>query len=425
LTIRYICRKCGKNHSESEFDASSYCKVCGSFLLKQFSLPTNLDAQNGKRSKERKPLALSDLVVSARGTNFDRGAQSLRQRSNSSKDYDVIHELQTPKEKSSLGSEGWVVKSDYDGALRLKVELIRKFKGKRLEQAIKGEIVSNQQGDCFCVSEDHKVDFDRVGFDESRELLLADLKLLSGIGLARETALRSQGYKTIEALIDHPRWKHQAKEFLDLVETKDAVGLQDHLRSCLPKSHPLVHYLAGLCNDESFAVIDIETLGLFGRPIILLGVAKAYKKKVVTRQFLVRDVSEEASALCEFLSAAGSDSALISFNGRCFDVPYIRERFAFYGLNLHEYFGRLHFDVLHFARRAFQGRFSNCRLETLEGHLGIKRNIDIPGALVPEFYDSYQRSNNVGPLVAIVEHNKQDLVTLTKLFCSLYREWKN
>jgi uncharacterized protein YprB with RNaseH-like and TPR domain len=127
--------------------------------------------------------------------------------------------------------------------------------------------------------------------------------------------------------------------------------------------------------------------------------------------------------LSEFVSGLTVDSALISFNGRCFDVPFIRERLAYYGLECPNFLGAIHFDMLHFARRAFRGRFMDCRLETIESYLGISRSINIPSAVVPEFYDAYQRSGNVGPLIPIVKDNQQDLVTLAKLFFSLYQEY--
>jgi uncharacterized protein YprB with RNaseH-like and TPR domain len=208
-----------------------------------------------------------------------------------------------------------------------------------------------------------------------------------------------------------------------IADSGDVFGLQQYLRRHLPKSHPLSHYLAGFCQDENFAIIDIETLGLFGRPIILIGLCQVTGNGVCTNQFLARDVAEEASALAQFRSQLKGSSVLVSFNGRCFDVPFMRERMAYYGLDGDLAFGGAHFDVLHFARRAFKDKLGSCRLENIETYMGIGRGVNIPGALVPEFYDSYQRTGNVGPLVAIVEHNKQDLVTLAQLFCSLYKEW--
>jgi uncharacterized protein YprB with RNaseH-like and TPR domain len=65
----------------------------------------------------------------------------------------------------------------------------------------------------------------------------------------------------------------------------------------------------------------------------------------------------------------------------------------------------------------------DCRLDTVEKYIGVKRDVNIPGALVPHFYETYLRTKNVGPLVPIVEHNKQDLLTLGSLFSRLYEEW--
>jgi uncharacterized protein YprB with RNaseH-like and TPR domain len=350
-------------------------------------------------------------------------AENLKQRIDSTKEYQVISESENQGRRNGGIQDGQVFESDYDQALRLKTELIRKFKGKRLEDAIPGKVLSNLQGECYCVVDTHEVQFERARYDESKRLLLADLKLIPGIGAAREQMLKNQNYHSIKDLKKHPKWRNAATEFSQLVERKDILALQEQLRKRLPKSHPLSHYLAGFCRDEDFAIIDIETMGLFGRPIILLGVAEATKGKVITRQFLVRNIAEEACALQEFTSKLNAGSVFVSFNGRCFDVPFIRERLAYYGLDAIDALRRPHFDVLHFARRVFRGRVANCRLETLETTLGIQRSINIPGALVPEFYDSYQRSGNVGPLVAIMEHNRQDLVTLARLFCSLYKEY--
>ena len=420
MTLNYVCRKCGKVYSETEFQSSSYCTECGVYLLRKFSVTPPEIESAPKASGKQQTVTVPQPKEAA---DLSRVAENLRKRSQTTKEYEVLPTAESKKPAEGLGADGWIFSSDYDLALRLKADLLKKFESVKLEDAIAGKAVSNEHGECYCVQERHDVLFEPAGFEESRRVLLSDLKILPGIGPAREKDLKTQGYKTIEDLAGNLKWRKPAKDYLKLVESKNVLGLQDRLRRCLPKSHPLSHYLAGFCRSEDFAIIDIETLGLFGRPIILVGEANVEDGHVVTRQFLVRDVSEEAAALWEFTSKLGVDCAFVSFNGRCFDVPFIRERLAYYGLGADEVFGNLHFDVLHFTRRAFRDRLSNCRLETVEKHLGIKRSINIPGALVPEFYDSYQRSGNVGPLVAIVEHNKQDLVTLAQLFCSLYREW--
>jgi uncharacterized protein len=420
LTLSYVCRKCGNNYSKEDFEKNGYCKECGTYLLKRYSVdPTSREQETN--TVISKPLASEK----EENSNLKRMAQNLRQKSETTKEDEVVTTKPVKPEKSgSTVSEGWIYGSEFDEALQLKTNLLQEYKGKSLEEAIPGKILSNEHGQCYCVSQKHNILFQKASPDESRRVMLSELKLLPGIGPMRAKTLKQQGYRSIENLASHPKWRKPANEFLRLLESKDVLALQSRLRKSLPKSHPLSHYLAGFCRDENFAIIDIETMGLFGRPIILVGVANVMKKGIRTRQFLVRDVSEEACALFEFISKLKTNSAFVSFNGRCFDVPFIRERLAFYGLGLEQIFENPHFDVLHFARRALGSKLANCRLETVEKYLGIHRGVNIPGALVPEFYDEYQRSGNVGPLVAIVEHNKQDLVTLAQLFCSLYQEWK-
>ena len=163
-------------------------------------------------------------------------------------------------------------------------------------------------------------------------------------------------------------------------------------------------------------------MGLFTRPIILFGIAQVSGDRILINQYLLRNIKEEPAALMGFLSHINEDSVFITFNGRTFDIPYVRERLAYYRMR-----GDLekpHFDILHFSKRAWRERVPNCRLNTLEKYLlGITRKDDVPSALVPDFYETYMRSKNVGPLIPIIEHNKQDLVALANIFSKLHEEW--
>ena len=149
--------------------------------------------------------------------------------------------------------------------------------------------------------------------------------------------------------------------------------------------------------------------------------AKIRKKSIHTNQFLLRYILDEPSAIWAFTMKIQKNCSLISYNGRSFDIPYVQQRLAYYGI--HSPIDNPHFDLLHFTRRALKHKLRNCRLDTVEEYLEIGRGINIPGALVPDFYQTYLKTGNVGPLVAIVEHNRQDLVTLATLFSRLYEEW--
>jgi hypothetical protein len=337
------------------------------------------------------------------------------------KEYEVLSETEKTTEQLPARTKSWIWNTEYDEAVKLKEKLIRKHKGESLEEAIQGKVATNAQGQCYSISSTCISQFRKPTYEESRRIIVSDLKVLPGVGPVREQTLKQQGYKTVEQLQSHPIWGKHAQDFMRLVDSKEVRLTQNWLGQRLPKSHPLLHYLAGFSKENDFVIIDIETLGLSERPIILLGIAKPRKNRICTHQYLLRDIQDEPSAIWSLVSQLDPQAPLITFNGKTFDLPYIKQRLAYYGLD--STFENPHFDVLHFTRRALGNKLSNCRLETVEKYLGIKRDINIPGALVPNFYDTYLRTRNVGPLVAIVEHNKQDLLTLGTLFSKLYEEW--
>jgi uncharacterized protein YprB with RNaseH-like and TPR domain len=352
---------------------------------------------------------------------LDRAAESLRKRIARTKEYEVVSETEKEKEQTRSPVESWIWSSEYDEALKLEGALIKQYKNKSLQDAIAGEVISNEQGECYAISASCSSDFKKATYQESRRQIISDLKTLPGIGPAREQTLKRQGYKTIEELENHPLWKKQAQAFMKIINKKEIPLMQRWLWQRFPKSHPLLHYLAGFCQDQDFAIVDIETLGLSERPIILLGIAKPTETHVCTSQFLLRDIQDEPSAIWALVSQLEPNLSLITYNGRSFDIPFIKQRLAYYGLDAS--LDNPHFDVLHFTRRALRHKLTDCRLETVEKYIGVKREINIPGALVPHFYETYLRTKNTGPLVAIVEHNKQDLLTLGTLFSKLYEEW--
>src|SRR5438094_253782 len=70
-------------------------------------------------------------------------------------------------------------------------------------------------------------------------------------------------------------------------------------------------------------------------------------------------------------------------------------------------------DVLHPGRR-FWG--PDCSLIALEHRLlGRSRSGDVAGFEVPARYFRYVRTGDVQPLVAVLDHNRQDLLTLAAL----------
>ncbi len=306
---------------------------------------------------------------------------------------------------------------------KLKQKLIKQYRGKNLGSIIKGRELKNSNGSCFVIEEKENIDIIKLDINKAKEKIASDLKLIYGIGKITEFKLKKQGYKDIYSLREHPRFKKDAKKFTELLENLSTNEIVEWICRWFSKSHPLIFCSSAFCDINDYIILDIETLGLYNRPIILIGMARIEKKEINIKQYLIRDLEEEASTLKNFISNIGKTNAFITFNGAMFDVPFLQERLYYYGIPFN--LKRLNYDILHFSRKVWKEKFENYKLSTLEKFiLGVKRKTDIPSSHVPDFYMSYLENKNIGPLIPIIEHNKQDIISLANLFAKINKEWK-
>lgn len=311
---------------------------------------------------------------------------------------------------------------EYRHAKLLQKLLLKEFASSCLEEVYNIEEVATDYGPATAVVDRHPWPGMKVETDRCRHELERAVRLLWGVGPATEEALRRSGYGSLRELAEHPRWGREARRLLEAIDTGRIEELALEVWRWYAASHPLSLLILGLTAPERFVYLDIETLGLTTEPLILIGLAWTQGSELVTKQLIVRHIPEELQVLVAARAMLEDARALITFNGRAFDLHYLDARCSYYGLDsLSE---KPNFDLLFFARRRWRGETPNCRLETLERYvLGVERVIDIPSALVPEFYVSYLRERNIGPLVAIIEHNKQDLVSMARLLSRLWEEW--
>lgn len=357
-----------------------------------------------------------------RKTTFDRIGKRWRESVDKVKEFEIVEGGEEVFEKFIPSFLFGVDYREYQEAEKLKQRLLEEYKGKKLEDVIAGNEFKTKKGVCYHIENQDEISLKTINSEQARKKILSDLKLIYGIREVTECILKEEGYKTIEDLTEHHRFGYEAKRFLEIVDRRDTCQIIDWIGRRFPKSHPLALYPSSFHKKEDFIILDIETMGLFTRPIILFGLAQISGNDILINQYLLRNIEEEPAALTGFLSNLNENSVFITFNGRIFDVPYIRERLAYYGM-----IGDLEkpdFDILHFSRRAWREQVPNCRLNTLEKYLlGIERKDDVPSALVPNFYDAYLRNKNIGPLIPIIEHNRQDLITLANIFSKLHEEW--
>jgi uncharacterized protein len=342
-----------------------------------------------------------------------------QQRMQSLQEYEVVRDGNVFG--SSLANN-FVFASEYDRARKQMMTLISRYEGIAFESAFRGKEVSNDGGICFTCESRQDLQCPSLDIDRFRKNILGDLTLVRGIGRATEKKLNSHDFFTLPDLLAHPAFRVKARDVLDCISGTNTLEIMECIGRRHAKSHPAILGTACLHDPEDFVFIDIETLGLFSRPIVLFGVGFVEGRELVVRQYLLRDIAEEPAALAATVGhLSGNNPALVTFNGKSFDLPYIADRLAYYGRSSP---GRIpHFDVLHFSRRRWKDMLPSLRLTALEREiLGIRREDDIPGQMVPEFYEAYLRTGNIGPLVPIVEHNRQDIHSLALLFFHLLEE---
>ncbi len=170
--------------------------------------------------------------------------------------------------------------------------------------------------------------------------------------------------------------------------------------------------------------LDTETTGLGGGAGVLaflVGLAWFDADgRLVLEQLLLRRPGEERALLARVEERLASASAVVTYNGKAFDLPLLATRRV---MNKQPPLPlRPHLDLLHVARRLHRRRLGACKLTTLESEvLGFVRGPDIDGGDVAARYGHYLRSGDEAALSAVVEHNAWDVVTMAALV-GLYGE---
>lgn len=167
--------------------------------------------------------------------------------------------------------------------------------------------------------------------------------------------------------------------------------------------------------------LDTETTGLRGAGTVafLLGLGWIEGEEFVLRQLLMRDYGEEPPLLEAFADLLPGFTAIVSFNGKSFDVPLLRDRFLMARLR-HRWRELPHLDLLHAARRTWKLRLGSCTLGVVErAALGVEREGDLPGSEVPERYFQFLKCGEMALLEDVLRHNAQDVRTLARLLARL------
>lgn len=211
-----------------------------------------------------------------------------------------------------------------------------------------------------------------------------------------------------ELALDHRHGDEQLGRFFDLTDR----GL-----GCLARA---VEPLA--VDRESIVFLDTETTGLSGGTgtyVFMVGLAYFRGDRLLVRQFFMRDHAEEPAMLAALAQELGRHEAVVTFNGKSFDVPLLLTRYTA-NRQRPSIPTEIHLDLLHPARRLWSEQLESCTLGTLErAVLGHERTHDIPSWMIPELYFRYLRGDDPRMMVAVFEHNLHDVLSLVALTCRL------
>jgi uncharacterized protein YprB with RNaseH-like and TPR domain len=274
-------------------------------------------------------------------------------------------------------------------------------------------------------------------------------ELLGSEGTGSELSLKERLERLVKVTQSRPRAaeppKFPARRRVDLAKAfPEGKEFKNELGSyfCVDRYFPLSHrhgrvQLERLLQvpHESFSILargdesasidlerafflDTETTGLAGGSgtcPFLIGAGFVEDGAFVLRQLFMRDYREEAAMLRAFLELASRYELLVSYNGKSFDVPLLENRFVL-TRQCFSFEEKLHFDLLHPARSLWKARFESCRLADLEQWLlGIERENDPSGYLIPNIYFRFLRTSDASELPYLFEHNATDILSLAAL----------
>jgi len=144
----------------------------------------------------------------------------------------------------------------------------------------------------------------------------------------------------------------------------------------------------------------------------------------------MRNPAEETALLVALADLLASYRMTVTFNGRSFDLPLLRMRYAqnrrFLPLDRDASLlqaDRPHLDLLMPARKVWRRRLQSCRLINLEQMiLGLQRSEDdVPGQLIPLMYEEFVRTGHAEAMRRVFYHNNEDIVTMVALADHLSR----
>ena len=174
--------------------------------------------------------------------------------------------------------------------------------------------------------------------------------------------------------------------------------------------------------------LDTETVGL-NRGVsnfpFMTGLAYFEDNRLCVEQLYLDDLAGEEVYLDYINGLLKRYPYLVSYNGKSFDLPLIRNRLIMN--RKRNATPVLHFDLLHILRRLYpKGSLPGNKQKDLEKAMfAMEREDDLPGAEVPQVYFDYKKYGEDRGMDRIFLHNYLDVMGMVFMFLEsirIYRE---
>ncbi len=183
--------------------------------------------------------------------------------------------------------------------------------------------------------------------------------------------------------------------------------------------------------DANTAFIDIETTG-FDRKhchIYMIGLAKVIDGvkgnnngntcTIEVTLLFAENKDAELEILNEFLNYSKGITTFITFNGISFDFPFIRDRFAVYGISYN--FNKYNQFDIYVKCKGLKNilKLSNLKQKTIEAFLGIDREDKFSGGELISQYQEYSMTGDEACYHNLITHNLEDVIGMADVLSIL------
>ncbi|PZE21824.1 ribonuclease H-like domain-containing protein [Paenibacillus xerothermodurans] len=198
----------------------------------------------------------------------------------------------------------------------------------------------------------------------------------------------------------------------------ELIGQSDQLHVLLARPGTDSDPTEGQLPHDKLLFVDTETTGLgigAGNVPFMIGIGFYTHERFVVEQMFIRDPGEEVAMLHYLHSKLQSHPYLVSYNGKTFDWPIIKNRYIVNRMPVQPDIAG-HLDFLYPSRSLWKHTLPSCRLGKVEEErLAVIRQDDVAGSLAPALYFQYLAERKALIVQGVFVHNELDILSLAGL----------